>query len=121
MKLTKVVEFCAAHHIPRAGKCSNNHGHNWIATIHVEADMLDSRGFIADVADIKQAAFKYDHGDLNGWFDSPTTENVAQAIADDVLLICIDSNRATYRVRVHLQETRNNSAEAQATNYVNLF
>lgn len=118
MRITKVVEFCAAHSIQGAGKCANKHGHNWVATIDVEYfGELDHRGFIADVADIKEAAFKYDHDDLDKYFKSASTENVAQAIADDVVLICEQSNSdGMYFVDVHLQETRNNSAHAIADN-----
>lgn len=113
MKITKRVVFCAAHSIAGAGKCANKHGHNWVANIDVWCDSLDERGFIADVADIKQAAFKYDHDDLDKYFDQPSTENVAQKIADDVVTICKESNNeGQYSVRVHLIETENNSAEA---------
>lgn len=119
MKITKVVDFCAAHSIAGAGKCANKHGHNWEATISVQLvdGKLDKRGFIADVGDIKDAAFKYDHDDLDKYFTSASTENVCQRIAKDVLGICIRSNsESTFMVNVHLQETKNNSADAVATN-----
>lgn len=114
MKLTKKVDFCAAHSIQGAGKCAKKHGHNWEALIEVDFHgSLDSRGFIADVADIKQAAFKYDHDDLDNYFDSASTENVASAIANDVLDILVSSkSEGDYFVHVRLVETPNNSAEA---------
>lgn len=113
--------FCAAHHLPGAGKCENVHGHNWVAEIEVTllSGSLDSRGFIVDVADLKKAAFKYDHNDLNIFFEYPSTENVAQKIADDALGICKGSNPgSTFVVNVHLIETENNSAYASASNFV---
>lgn len=117
MRVTKHVDFCAAHSIAGAGKCANKHGHNWEATIEVDFHgKLDSRGFIADVADIKQAAFKYDHDDLDKYFDSASTENVASAIAEDVLEILIESeSEGDYFVHVRLVETKNNSADAYAS------
>lgn len=118
MKISKRVVFCAAHSIAGAGKCANKHGHNWEAHIDVYGTELDERGFIADVADIKQAAFKYDHDDLDKYFEQPSTENVAQEIANDVLRICIKSNPdGKYHVTVHLVETENNSATTEAYNY----
>lgn len=120
MKIVKRVDFCAAHSIAGAGKCANKHGHNWEAIITVSFDgHLDKRGFVADVAEIKQAAFKYDHDDLDKYFDSASTENVAAKIAKDVLDICESSDsKGLYYIHVHLVETKNNSAEAWADNVV---
>lgn len=114
MKITKVVDFCAAHSIQGAGKCAKKHGHNWEATIEIDFyGDLDERGFIVDVADIKKAAFKYDHDDLDLYFETASTENVAQKIADDVANICADSRSSgSYFIHVHLVETKNNSADA---------
>lgn len=119
MKITKKVDFCAAHSIAGAGKCANKHGHNWEAVIEVDfRGVLDTRGFIADVADIKQAAFKYDHDDLDKYFESASTENVAQQIAYDTLEIVLaerGSDAGDIFIHVHLVETKNNSADAYAT------
>lgn len=115
-KIVKHVDFSAAHSIAGAGKCANKHGHNWEATITVEFHgYLDSRGFIADVAEIKKAAFKYDHDDLDKYFEVASTEHIANKIAEDVFDICSSARSSgSYRVHVHLVETKNNSAEAYA-------
>lgn len=123
-RISKRVMFSAAHHIPGAGKCENNHGHNWRAHITVDqiSGQLDKRGFIVDVRDLKSTAFKYDHGDLNDHFESPTTEVIAQQIADDALELCKQNNdNATFIVNVHLDETDDNSADASASNFVTNF
>jgi 6-pyruvoyl-tetrahydropterin synthase len=114
MRLQKKVDFCAAHSIQGAGKCANKHGHNWEATITVDFHgTLNSTGFIVDVAKIKQAAYKYDHDDLDNYFAQPSTENVVAKIANDVLQICLDDESVgDYFVEVHLVETKNNSASA---------
>lgn len=113
-KLTKKVDFCAAHSIKGAGKCENKHGHNWEANITIRFHgSLDSRGFIVDVAAIKMAAFKYDHDDLDKYFEFASTENVAKKIAEDVAHICATSEaRGEFNIEVHLIETKNNSAYA---------
>lgn len=120
-ELTKRVMFCAAHSIKGAGKCENKHGHNWEAHIKVNLVQgeLDPRGFIVDVGDLKDAAFKYDHDDLDKYFEYASTENVAQKIAADALDICLQTNPANkYVVEVHLIETENNTATARADNVV---
>ena len=122
-RVHKRVVFCAAHSIKGAGKCENKHGHNWVATIDVAANTVDDRGFISDVRDIKQAAHKYDHDDLDKYFDFPSTENVAAKIADDVLEGVLANLKEywtpdTYAsVKVHLVETENNSATAYAEKF----
>jgi len=117
MKIVKKVDFCAAHSIAGAGKCANKHGHNWEAIITVDADGdLDSRGFVADVRDLKQAAYKYDHDDLDKYFEVASTELVCQKIAYDALEVVSKSNPKLKYIRVHVEliETKNNSAEASA-------
>lgn len=116
-EITKRVMFCAAHSIRGAGKCENKHGHNWEATITVASNVVDERGFVADVADIKQAAFQYDHDDLDKYFEYASTENVAQKIAEDVLHVVLESQGPVedrwIKVEVDLVETENNSAVAR--------
>lgn len=123
-RITKRVMFCAAHSIKGAGKCENKHGHNWEATITVDSSHLDNRGFIADVAQLKQAAFQYDHDDLDKYFEQPTTEIVADKIADDALQIVLNNLARAIDLKdpdvyigvdVNLVETENNSAQAHAT------
>jgi 6-pyruvoyl-tetrahydropterin synthase len=117
MKITKIVDFAAAHSIAGAGKCENKHGHNWEATISVELyGDTDYRGFIVDVAELKKCAFKYDHDDLDKYFAYASTENVAQKIADDVAEVCANSeSNGDFFIHVYLVETKNNSADAFKT------
>lgn len=120
MQITKEVDFAAAHSIKGAGQCANKHGHNWHAVIeveHVGGEIADERGFLVDVRDLKNAAYKYDHDDLDKYFEFASTENVATKIAEDGLALCLELNPdAFFFVRVHLDETKNNSADAVATN-----
>lgn len=120
MRITKVVDFAAAHSIAGAGKCANKHGHNWEATIdveHIDGPITHEAAFLVDVRDLKNAAYKYDHDDLDKYFEWASTENVAQQIADDALALCIEANpEATFYVTVNLIETKNNSAITTASN-----
>lgn len=120
LKITKHVDFAAAHSIAGAGVCANKHGHNWHACIeveHVDGEITDERNFLADVRDLKEAAYKYDHDDLDKYFEFASTENVAEQIAKDALVTCLTANPdALFIVKVHLIETKNNSADAVATN-----
>lgn len=124
-RIQKRVMFCAAHSIKGAGKCENKHGHNWEANIEVAANTVDEKGFIADVRDVKLAAFKYDHDDLDKYFEYASTENVAAQIADDVLEIVLDNLKNDWTpdsyvsVKVHLVETENNTATAYAEKFGN--
>lgn len=120
MRITKEVDFAAAHSIAGTEQCDQKHGHNWHAVIeidHAGGEITDKRGFLVDVREVKNAAYKYDHDDLDKYFDFASTENVAQQIAEDALQACIECNPgAQFFVRVHLDETKNNSADAGATN-----
>lgn len=113
-KITGVAKFSSAHSINEAGKCANKHGHNWVAKIEVGFyGTLNKQGFVADVAEIKKAATKYDHDDLDNYFEWPSTENVAQKIADDVAYICLQGGAVgDFDIHVHVIETENNSADA---------
>lgn len=120
--LRKNVEFSAAHSIKGAGKCENKHGHNWEAQITIHfAGELDERGFVVDVADVKKCAFKYDHDDLDKYFEFASTENVAAKIAEDVGNLCAAAaSSGTYYIEVHLIETKYNSADAVYNVYDNV-
>lgn len=115
-KLKKLAEFSAAHSIKGAGKCEKKHGHNWEAIIEIDFHgELDYRGFIVDVAEIKKCATKYDHDDLDLYFEYASTEHVAQKIAEDVANLCaVSESSGDYYVHVHLDETKYNSADAYA-------
>lgn len=54
--------FSAAHRIPLdPGKCSNIHGHNYVAQIEIEVPELDSCGFTVPFENVKAVVDRFDH------------------------------------------------------------
>lgn len=83
--------FAAAHQLEMvAKKCENLHGHNWKIEVRIAGDQLNNAGVVMDFGEIKQhvsAIMKtLDHKFLNDleYFknDNPSSENIAQYIAD---------------------------------------
>lgn len=89
--ITKSFAFEAAHHLPEhSGKCRNVHGHRWEGTVTIscmERDLI--QGMVMDFADLKNilnllVVEKYDHKDLNQYFETPTCENIASKIFEEL-------------------------------------
>jgi 6-pyruvoyltetrahydropterin/6-carboxytetrahydropterin synthase len=54
IKATRRIQFCAGHRVfKHESKCSNPHGHNYVALFHAEADSLDSIGRVIDFSVLK--------------------------------------------------------------------
>ena len=81
--------FHAAHHLPwHAGRCAGVHGHTYSFEIRIEGSR-DANGIIVDFDELeliigKRVLSVLDHTDLNSTFSSPTAENVAAWIFDEV-------------------------------------
>jgi 6-pyruvoyltetrahydropterin/6-carboxytetrahydropterin synthase len=90
-RLTKTVEIDAAHHLPGyPGKCERLHGHRWTITFDLIAENLDENGMVADFAELKEIAERFDHVVLNEVepFNHPeyppTAEHMAKFLATQV-------------------------------------
>lgn len=60
MKITRRIQFCSGHRVlGHEGKCSNIHGHNYVALFEAEADGLDKIGRVIDFSVLKEK--------LGGW------------------------------------------------------
>ena len=48
--VTKEFRFEAAHRLLKnyCGKCTNNHGHSWLVTLHLEGANLDEKDMLID-------------------------------------------------------------------------
>src|SRR5262245_7500104 len=54
--ITKRIEFCAGHRLLQyEGLCSNVHGHNFVAEIHVSGNTLDQAGIMIDFNEFKDS------------------------------------------------------------------
>lgn len=120
-EVTVEANFSAAHRLRGyAGKCANNHGHNFRARVTVAGDELDEVGMLIDFGLLKrwlrEICERYDHASLNDIapFDriNPTTENLARSIADEVAALLNEHapQRALCVAEVWIRETDTNFA-----------
>lgn len=120
-EVTVEASFSAAHHLRGyAGKCANNHGHNFRVRATVEGERLDEVGMLIDFGVLKgwlrEICERYDHASINEIepFDrlNPTTENLARTVAEELneRLRAHPSGREVRVAQVWIQETDTNFA-----------
>lgn len=91
MIIGRKFEFEASHYLPPEkiyGKCSRLHGHRYELQIEILGE-LRNEGWICNFTEIKEIVDKvimkkYDHSNLNDYFDIPTVEIVAQQIFNEL-------------------------------------
>lgn len=89
MEIFKELRFEAAHrlpNVPEGHKCARLHGHSFLVEIHIQGDVGETSGWVADFSTL-DAAFKplyeqLDHNYLNDieGLENPTSENLAKWI-----------------------------------------
>jgi 6-pyruvoyltetrahydropterin/6-carboxytetrahydropterin synthase len=90
MLVTKEFQFSAAHFLTKYhGKCERMHGHNYRLQVTVDGK-VQSNGMVVDFVILKKIVKdrilqKYDHRNLNDFFENPTAENVAISIWDELV------------------------------------
>lgn len=91
ISICKSFAFEAAHHLPDyEGKCRNVHGHRWEGEVVISCAEKDlKQGMVIDFSDLKTilnilVVEKYDHKDLNQYFENPTCETICAEIYDAV-------------------------------------
>ena len=120
-EVTVEASFSAAHRLRGyAGKCANNHGHNFRVRVTVQGNQLDDVGMLVDFGLLKgwlrEICERYDHASLNDIapFDAmnPTTEILARTIADELAarLRGHTTDRQVEIASVWIQETDTNFA-----------
>lgn len=86
--VTKKIEISASHRLvlDYASKCTRQHGHNWIITVHCRAGELNANGMVTDFTAIKELITdKLDHAYLNEVLPfNPTAENIARWVVEQV-------------------------------------
>ena len=104
-RIAKRLEVSASHslNLTHESKCSNLHGHNWIITVHCQAETLNENGMVIDFTHIKEKVQKkLDHQNLNEIFDfNSTAENMAKWIVDTI----------PFCYKASVQESEGNIAE----------
>ncbi|MGO9480249.1 MAG: 6-pyruvoyl trahydropterin synthase family protein [Candidatus Kryptoniota bacterium] len=65
------------------GKCGSLHGHRYELTVEIEGE-VNQFGWICDFAELDEVAKgiieKFDHQNLNRYFEVPTVENIAKYV-----------------------------------------
>lgn len=114
--VSKKVSFDAAHYLPKyKGPCQRVHGH----TFEVEVGLLGvvrKDGMVIDFKDLKnllqeEVVDKYDHQDLNNFFDNPTAENIAVSIW--MSLLSKEGNLGPYLEYVKVWESPDSCCEVK--------
>lgn len=125
--------FCAAHRLSDyEGACHNIHGHNYRVEITIASPNTVPPGFIIDFSEVKKVIDALDHtlilyeddplvDILNGAGElftivgfEPTTESLADYIADGIYDMVTTLGQKPWWVGVVLQETDHIQAEAYA-------
>lgn len=84
-KIGRKFVFESAHQLDGKvyGRCANLHGHRYELTIEVEGE-VNKFGWICDFDELDEIAKgiigKYDHQNLNNYFETPTVEIIAKNI-----------------------------------------
>ena len=107
-KITKTIEISAAHRLvlPYESKCKAEHGHNYLITVELRSQDLNTEGMIGDFSHVAEIVNKYDHSLLNDFFSQPTAELIAHELWRQ-----IDEKYPGKCRRVVVQEDRDNVAE----------
>ena len=94
--VTKHYGFEACHHLPHYdGACANLHGHSYKLDVTIGGRIITDKdnpkqGMILDFKDLKNiinevVVEKYDHSNLNDFFENPTAELMVKQIAVDIM------------------------------------
>ncbi len=90
MFLSKDFTFDAAHFLTKYhGKCERLHGHTYKLRVTVEGPVGED-GMVMDFKELKnlvkeKVIDRYDHQNLNDFFENPSAELVAMKIWDDLV------------------------------------
>ena len=118
ISITKKFEFEAAHKLPNhSGKCRNLHGHSYKLEVTVSSNKLNGQGMVMDFGDLKaivkkHVLDKFDHSNLNDFFEIPTAEHMIHWIYLTLDVHITDEWKSKINVeRVRLYETSNSYVE----------
>lgn len=119
MKIAKHFEFEAAHQLPDKeiyGKCRYPHGHRYELLVEVKGD-VNGDGWVANFSEIKaivneKVVSKYDHANLNDFFEISTAENIILKIWKDLSQAFTGKPYSLSKIRLY--ETSKSYAELEA-------
>jgi len=116
MKISKTMTFEACHKLPDEecyGACRNLHGHSYVVEVIIEGS-VNEKGWVMNFKDLKAVMKKciynkYDHSDLNAYFEIPTAELMVNHILNELADELNDYELEAITLR--LWETANSYAE----------
>ena len=128
LKICRIFRFEAAHNLPfHKGKCFHIHGHSYKLEVEIGGDLQRSApennheyGMVMDFGKLKEIVEstvikKYDHQNLNDFFENPTAEIMVMKIFSDLEAAFLARN--VYLRRLRLWETENSYAEWESDVY----
>lgn len=129
VKVTKRFSFEACHLLPYyRGACHNIHGHSYKLEVSVIGEPITDKdnekcGMIIDFKDLKEMVknsiiSKYDHSNLNTYFDNPTAEIMVKHIGYEIMELLKDYNTKARLFSIKLWETEDSYAEFSPFEYV---
>ena len=91
----KKFHFCTGHRLHNhEGSCSNFHGHNYVAYIHVVSEELDAIGRVLDFADLKSK--------VGGWIDTHWDHGFIYSqddrLAEEALNVLLPSGQKIFKM-----------------------
>jgi 6-pyruvoyltetrahydropterin/6-carboxytetrahydropterin synthase len=114
-RVAKKIHFSAAHRLKgleEGHPCKKLHGHNWEVEVVLQGGKPANQAILVDFRELAAAmgiiTTRYDHGDLNQFFDNPTCEEVALAI-----LLEVRTQFPDLHVRVRVSEGPTSWAEVE--------
>ena len=90
MLVSKEFSFDSAHFLTKYhGKCERLHGHTYRLRVTVEGPIGED-GMVVDFVELKRivkekVVERYDHQNLNDFFENPSAELIAKQIWEDLL------------------------------------
>ncbi len=90
MLVSKEFTFDSAHFLTKYhGKCENMHGHTYRLRVTVSGP-VGEEGMVVDFKELKalvkeRVIDRYDHQNLNDFFENPTAELIAMRIWEDLV------------------------------------
>ena len=86
--------IAAAHRLTKdvyTKACARQHGHQYRIVFTILATKLDETDMVIDFGKLKDLAKRYDHRDLNDFFENPTSEVLAKHLAEEVFKMLPDA------------------------------
>ena len=120
MKIVTEATISSQHNLPHyLGKCHEQHGHNWRIIVMIQGVPMDKGphvGMVMDFVLIKNIIMKYDHTNLNKYFENPTAELMCERICQELFWKGIEQGNIT-KVVARLFETHKSYVEVDSDDY----